>query len=109
MPQPISGNRIHFVEKLTNYKRIDDAADLWESMWWKLTEEKAKLLVGGGLYLHRKRATRSFFGGIIKSYRLETEGEFEGRVIFTFEFSPEFKDVLAGAGGWSLEKKIILE
>jgi hypothetical protein len=99
---------IHFIERMGHMKRIDKDTATWESGWWAVAPETAAKLVGGHIYFHKAQDKPSFFGGTISAYRVETEGEWPGRIVFTFVFSPEFRGVRAGREGWGMEKKIVL-
>lgn len=99
--------RIHLIENLGNMKILNKENLEWESGWWSVTHETAERLVGGHIYFHKKQAEPSFFGGLILSYRIETAGEWVGRVIFQFKTGLEFKGVKAGSSGWGMEKKIV--
>ena len=43
---------IHLVEPLNHFVKLKD--NVWESGWWRLDEDKAKKLVGGEIYFHKK-------------------------------------------------------
>jgi hypothetical protein len=105
MPQ-----RIHLIERLGSFKRVE--GNVFESWCWNVTPEVAETLVGGDIYFHKKQKEPSHFGGKILGYRIHdsVEGEYpecHGRAVFTFEYSREHKNVSAGDGGWSYEKKIV--
>ncbi|MCA1924985.1 MAG: hypothetical protein LDL16_01740 [Thiobacillus sp.] len=89
-------------------KMLDKENHEWESGWWKISPDTAEQLVGGEIYFHKARAKPSFFGGLILSYRVETEGEWPGRILFRFRTGNEFKGVEAGMDGWGMEKKIVI-
>ena len=104
--------RIHLIVKKHSetgerlgLKTLDE--NIHESGSWVVTEEVAKSLVGGDIYLHEKQQEPSYFGGKILDYRVEAEGENIGRVIFRFEYTREHKNFPAGSGGWGNEKKIV--
>ena len=101
--------RIHLIEHLGHMKVIDKEKAEWESGWWAVAPDTAAKLVGGHIYFHKAQAKLSFFGGVILSYRIETQGEWPGRIIFKFRTGQEFKGVGAGITGWGMEKKIVLE
>ncbi|MDP6806079.1 MAG: hypothetical protein QF902_12250 [Rhodospirillales bacterium] len=64
--------------------RIDDST--YESAYWPATVEDARRLVGGMIYLHETKASRSYFGGVAKSYReADAESPHPRRLIFTFQ------------------------
>ncbi len=66
---------------------------VYESGLWDV-ESDAPGLVGGMLYLHEKKADKSYFGGKIESYRVVETGEAHSRrVIFTVTSLREAKDV----------------
>jgi len=101
--------RIHFIERLGNMKKLSPDGTLWESGWWVVSEETAEKLKGGEIYFHKNQGKPSFFGGVIQSYRVETEGELKGRLLFTFRTEADkYRDVMAGTDGWGMEKKIVL-
>lgn len=99
--------RIHLIEHLGHMTMLNKEKAEWESGWWAVAPAKAEQLVGGHIYFHKQQASPSFFGGVILGFRVETEGEWPGRIVFKFRASQEFKGVKAGAGGWSMEKKIV--
>src|SRR5882672_7397827 len=84
---------IHFVcEGALNVRPLKHP--VYESGNWDVTEEEARQVVGGTLYLHRTKAQRSYFGGDIQSFRIvETDRAHEERVIFTVRSRVEAKDV----------------
>ena len=98
---------IHLIEDLGNMKMLNKANFEWESGWWAVAPETAEKLIGGHIYFHKKQAEPSFFGGLILGYRIETTGEWVGRVIFRFKTGLEFKGIKAGSSGWGMEKKIV--
>lgn len=89
-------------------KMLDKEKFEWESGWWKLSSDMAEKLVGGEIYFHKAQAKPSYFGGLVLSYRVETEGEWPGRIVFRFRAGQEFKGVDAGTRGWGMEKKIVI-
>jgi len=97
--------KIHLIEQMNNIRKLE--GNVLESGSWAVTPETAEALVGGDIYFHKKQKEPSFFGGKILGYKLETEREYMGRIIFRFEYTPEHKNVPAGSGGWSNEKKIV--
>jgi hypothetical protein len=98
---------IHLIERLDHMTMLNKEKAEWESGWWAVTPSKAEELVGGHIYFHKQQAKPSFFGGLILGFRVETEGEWSGRIVFTFRAGQEFKGIRAGTGGWSMEKKIV--
>ena len=96
---------IHLIEKSNNFSRLQDKT--WESGWWRLDEELAKDLVGGEIYFHRKQLEPSFYGGIIMGYRIEEDGENQGRIVFILKPCNTCRNVRTDKHGWSREMKII--
>ena len=95
---------IHLVEPLNNFTKLQD--NVWESGCWKVDEGKAKQLVGGGIYFHKTRSEPSFYGGTILGYRVERDGEDQGRIIFKLEHSKSHRNVSTDKSGWSRDIKI---
>ncbi len=101
---------IHLIEKNVTsqgLKLVNFKAGLWESGYWKVTEETAKRLVGGNIYLHSGWSVPSHFGGRIDSYtvHIAAGSDVDGRIIFQFTFHAECKQVLAPSGAAG-EKRI---
>ena len=96
---------IHLVEKLNNFVRLED--NVWESGWWSLDESKAKKLVGGEIYFHKKQQERSFYGGIIIGYRIEQDGQYQGKIVFKLQHSKVCRNVKTDKSGWSRRMKIV--
>ena len=100
--------KIHLTLSSNNFKKLED--DTWECGWWSVDETKAEQLIGHEIYFHKKRTEPSFYGGTIRSYRVDDhEGQYQGKTIFRFEYSQECRNILAGRTGWSKEMKIIPE
>ena len=84
-------------------KRIK--GDYYRSTSWVLSQETAKSLIGGRIFLHDKQDERSYFGGeILDIIPSETPG-LEGRFDIIFKALPECRDVRC-PGGWGREKAI---
>ena len=98
---------IHVVERLDNLVCVEKDANEWESGYWKVTEDTARRLVGGAIYLHGGQKEPSRFGGEILGYCVQPDGEYAGRIVFRFRSDIRFKSVRAGRGGWGNEKKIV--
>ena len=104
--------RIHVIEKLRYITRLGD--EEWESGFWRVTPETAESLINGQMFFHSSQEERSHFGGMILSFRLANQAEiardadFEGRIVFRIKAANDFKGVKADAGGWAMEKKIVL-
>jgi hypothetical protein len=95
---------IHIVEPLKNFVKLQDKE--WESGWWSLEESKAEALIGSQIYFHKNRMEPSFFGGVITGYRVEEDEQYRGRIVFTFRFSAECRNVETDKNGWSKKMKI---
>ena len=96
---------IHVIEKLNNFVKLPD--DKWESGGWNIDERKAQKLVGGVIYFHKKRFEPSFFGGSIVDCRVDQSPQYQGKVIFTFQFKANCRNVNTDNHGWSKRMKII--
>ena len=96
---------IHLVEPLNHLVKLQD--DIWESGWWRLDEDKAKKLVGGEIYFHKKRQEASFYGGTILGYRVNQDGEYQGKIIFKFQHSQSCRNVRTDRSGWNKNVKVM--
>ena len=96
---------IHLIEHLNNFAKLSD--NVWESGWWTLDENKAQKLVGGEIFFHKKKQEPSFYGGTILGYRVEQDGQYEGKIIFKLQHKKSCRDVRTDKAGWSTEMKII--
>lgn len=101
--------RVHFVENHRRMKPIPGSLD-WESgYWYRFGKKNAEALKGGFIFFHTRQAEPSYGGGVIRNYRIEAQGEFKGRYVFTYRPSPKFVGISAGAGGWAWRyKKLVL-
>jgi hypothetical protein len=96
---------IHIIEPLNNFVKLPD--DKWESGWWSIDESKAKELVGGEIYFHKKQLEPSFFGGSITGYRIDQDTKNQGKIIFTLQYNEASRNVRTDKLGWSKKMKII--
>jgi len=96
---------IHLVEPLNNFVKLND--NVWESGCWAVDEDKAKKLVGGEIYFHKKRQEPSFYGGTILGYRVEQDGEYQGKIIFQLQHVQSCRNVSTGKTGWKKDVKIM--
>jgi len=103
---PIKSIRIHLIERENRITKVD--GQVWECGYWSIPEPKAKQLLDGSIFFHKKRGEPSFFGGIILSYRIHAEGKFKGMVIFTFEYRADHRYFLAENEGWSKDMKVVM-
>lgn len=96
---------IHIIEALNHFVKLPD--DKWESGWWNINENKARQLVGGEIFFHKKRMEPSFFGGCITDYRVDQSSQYQGKIIFTFQYQASCRNVHTDKYGWSKKIKII--
>jgi hypothetical protein len=97
---------IHLLERSGNVRKIDKSKNEWESGYWDMTEDAARKLIGGVLYLHRAKLHGSHFGGSILGYRIADSGPEAGRVVFKVRADADCKGVKTDAKGWSKDYKI---
>ncbi len=85
---------IHFLcRDRLNLHRVSESNE-YESGNWAVSASEAEKLVGGMIYLHQKKATPSYFGGLIKSARVLTSQDARSiRYIFRFVPMTEAKEV----------------
>ncbi|MFA5322651.1 MAG: hypothetical protein WC373_08245 [Smithella sp.] len=96
---------IHIIEPLNKFIKLPD--DKWEIGWWSIDESKAKDLVGGEIYFHKKQQEPSFFGGSIIGYRIDQDAQHEGKIVFTFQYNATCRNVKTDKRGWSKKMKMI--
>ena len=96
---------IHVIEPLNKFVKLPD--NKWESCGWNIDENKAQKLVGGVIYFHKKRFEPSFFGGAITDYRVDENSQYQGKVVFTFQYKADCRNVNTDRRGWSKSMKII--
>ena len=106
---PIQTQRIHLIEKDGRITKVE--GQVWESGFWSIPfpEAKSKQLLGGSILFHKKKSEPSFFGGLILNYRIQENGEFKGRVIFTFEYRADHRGFIAEREGWSKDMKVVMK
>ena len=97
---------IHVIESEGRIERMDER--IWESGFWPVFPAKAKRLVGGSIFFHKKGTAPSFFGGVILDYRIEEAGKFAGQVAFKFQYFDDHRGVCADKGGWRDGVKVVL-
>lgn len=98
---------LHVIEHGTSVKRVSPDSWVHDSGDWTVSEETAKMLVGGDMYLHRNQSKPSHFGGKILSYRIHENGPLKGKVIFRIDPTMAHKDVVTAPAGWGMEMKIV--
>ena len=96
---------VHIIEPVNNFVKLAD--DKWESGWWSIDENKAKKLIGGEIYFHKKRFEPSFFGGAITDYRIDQSSPYQGKIVFIFQYNVNCRNVSTDKRGWSKRIKII--
>ena len=96
---------VHVIEPLNNFVKLPD--DKWESGGCSIDESKARKLIGGIIYFHKKRFEPSFFGGSILDYRFDQRSQDQRKVIFTFLYKEDCRNVNTDKRGWSKRVKII--
>lgn len=70
------------------------AFPVFDSGFWDLSEADAERLVGGMLYLHETKASPSYFGGVVRGFRVAGSDELApGRIVFSVESTREGKGV----------------
>ena len=72
---------------------------IWESGYWKVSESQAKAYLRKRLYLHKKQAAPSYFGGEVVGYRWE-KWQGQPRVGFQFELTNDMKGQYAPSRSW---------
>ena len=97
---------VHLIERMGHVRTVDSAAGIYVSEWWAIPPETAEKLVGGRIYLHKAQDKPSFFGGTITGFKVETEGEWIGRIIFDFKRDASCIGVVS-RGNWGNEKKYV--
>jgi hypothetical protein len=97
--------KLHVVEPLNHFTRLQE--NIWENGCWKMQESRARELVGGEIFFHKKREEPSFYGGTILGYRVAPDGPHEGKIIFEFKYKPTCRNIRTDRTGWSLRMKII--
>ena len=85
----------HFIANLNeNLRVIDKAHHLYASGVWDISETTAEKLIGGYIYLHKTKAKPSFFGGLVRAYRvIETDYAHSRRIEFEIESTTEARAV----------------
>jgi len=95
---------IHLVEKEDRFVKIENK--MWQSGLWPVAEEDAMNLVGEKIYFHRKKSEPSFYGGTIRSIRVEEEEPHRGSVFFEFDYGADTRGVKTDSKGWTGDVKI---
>lgn len=96
---------IHLIETSNNFVKLSDGK--WESGRWDIDESKAKELIGGEIYFHKKKQEPSFFGGSIIGYRIDQDERYQGNIVFMLRYNTACRNVKTNTQGWSKKMKII--
>jgi hypothetical protein len=100
-----NGMDIHVIaRKRLGLSKVSDL--IWDSAAWAVSDNTAKALVGGKIYLHETQSSPAYLGGEIISYEIDG-AIFPSRKVFRFKYDPKCKGVTTPKSGWSQEKKII--
>src|ERR1051325_2197018 len=95
---------IHLIKKsdpaLPAVDPVPGETGVFSSGYWTLSEEKARLLVGGQIYFHERQSERSYFGGQILEAFPVADGEKQGKIIFKFKSTKDCRGVLTSRDGW---------
>lgn len=103
----MTAKSIHLVERMNLMKPVDRDNQIYESGFWVLSEHTAQDLVDSKIYLHDSQSAPAFFGGTILHWKKMTDGEHEGRILFTFKAESECKGFKTDSTGWAQEMKIV--
>ena len=103
---------IHLIKKTgVGLPPIDPVAGAprnFTSGYWTLSLETARSLIGGKIYFHEHQRDPSFYGGCILDAQRMVDGYYQDKIVFTFLYSPDCRNVRTSADGWSQEMKIVL-
>ncbi len=89
---------IHFICKREGARlkgvTFDKETNLFRSGQWDISKQQADELIGGWVYLHPNKASRSEFGGIVHSVESVTDETLSHaqRIVFVLEQRPEGRD-----------------
>jgi hypothetical protein len=99
--------RLHLIERVDKFQRVDAATSEWESGNWDMSLGTAERLIGGEVLFHKAQREPSYFGGRLTGCRVIPLGVADGgRVVLTFRFERTAKGVRTARAGWSQEMKI---
>jgi hypothetical protein len=88
-------------------RKVSGSEDEYTSGYWLIPVKDAKKLIGGKIYFHNKQAFLSYYGGTILGYQAFHTGPERGRVMFTFKFEEDCREVRASKDGWRRWVKIV--
>jgi predicted HNH restriction endonuclease len=99
---------LHVIEKGGRKKEhlleVQPRTQIWETGFWKVSDETAESLVGGKIYVHKGQKVPSHIGGKVISFRSEAGG----RKVFRFRADSKLRNVVATTG-WANEKRVVWE
>lgn len=102
---------IHLIKKgetgLPPIVPVPSEPNTFTSGYWSLSEESARSFIGGSIYFHEHQGDPSFYGGIIVNTEKVAIGEYQGRIVFKFTYSPDCRGVRTSREGWSQEMKFV--
>lgn len=101
---------IHLIKNdpaLPNIIPIQPGSDIYRSGYWAVSEDRARALINGTIYFHEEQAKPSFHGGLITAIEKVNEGQYAGRIVFTFRFDRACRGVSTSKDGWLREKKFV--
>lgn len=100
--------KIHLIQKDPDLRPWPSAEGppKWESGFWDLSEQRARLLIGGDIYFYEHRTEPSFFGGIVEDIKIKEDDPWRERIIFIFKYYPEYRGKRTSREGWGMEMKI---
>lgn len=103
----MTAKSIHLFERMNLMKPVDRDNKIYASGFWVLSKKTAQDLIGAKIYLHDSQSAPAFFGGTILSWTKMTDGDHEGRILFTFKAESECKGFKTDPDGWAQEMKIV--
>ena len=103
-------SRIHLLcKKGEHLKETVQKSGIWDSGNWVVTADEAQRLIGGTLYLHETKGERSYFGGRITGFRpIVTDDRIQDRMILTFEFLQQARNVAWRPGSGVRHSQLII-
>ena len=93
---------IHLIEKSAGYRRAENTTDEWITEGWHVSEDTAKQLIGGTVFLHTLQKGGCYLGGEILGYEFITPK----RIAIHFRFDKAVVNQIA-TEGWSQEMLLV--
>ena len=75
----------------TNVTIVDPSKGAWCSGYWDLSEDQARALVGGWLYLHETKKSPSYYGGQISDFKVENRSGVAHTARIGLIFKPDLR------------------